>query len=55
MKRSGASWDDLADAFRRRPVSTALALIVAVALVRIAGEFAVGVLDGLVIGFRDPI
>jgi hypothetical protein len=55
MKRAAASSHDLKVAFRRKPVSTTLAIVAVVVVFRIFGEFAVGVFDGLVIGFRDPI
>ena len=55
MRRAVASLHDLKDAFRRKPVSTWLAIVAVLVVVRIFGEFAAGVFDGLVIGFRGPI
>lgn len=55
MKQASASLRALEAAFRRKPVSTSLAIVAVVVTVRIFGEFAGGVLDGLIIGFRDPI
>ena len=44
---------DLKIAFRRKPVSTTLAIIAVVVVARVFGEFATGFVDGLVAGFTD--
>ncbi len=41
--------------FRRKPVSTLLAVIAVMVAVRLLGEFASGLIDGLVVGFTDAV
>lgn len=53
MRRAAASLHDLKDAFRRKPVAKWLAIIAVMVALRVFGEFAVGVFDGLVAGFAD--
>ena len=49
------SFQDLTVRLRRKPLSTLLAIIVVIAVLRILGEFASGVVDGLIAGFTDAV
>jgi len=47
--------DDLRDRFRRKPISSTLLAILAVAAFAVIGEFSVGFVNGMVEGFTDGI
>ncbi|MEG1028896.1 MAG: hypothetical protein RSE34_02330 [Brevundimonas sp.] len=50
-----SNFQDLMVRLRRGPLSTLLAIIVVIVALRILGEFASGVVDGLIVGFTDAV
>ncbi|GEM_PF-5531549 len=46
---------ELTDQAKQKPFRTALGIIAVMVGVRILGEFAAGVIDGLVVGFTDTV